>query len=254
MGAIHTRDCGAHDQRAEHERDRKLLLAFNPLLPYFIVLPLLDMFIGEDAANPPEAVVEQMSQDQHYRRLLYVAAIVLWTNFLVCAWAIGTQGFPLWVAGLLTVAAGVASGSGLTVAHELGHKPSRMDQWGAKFVAAISGYGHFMIEHNRGHHMQVATPEDAASARLGEGLWRLACREIRDAFCLPYSHRFGGVSWIQGLPNGQVVIGANAMSPLEWKTTTRWRFRKCERQFREAERRKAPLRNNRHHGQCREWR
>ncbi|MEL6818300.1 MAG: alkane 1-monooxygenase [Pseudomonadota bacterium] len=154
------------------------ILAIKPLIIYFVLLPLLDMWFGEDTANPPEAVVDQMSQDQHYRRLLFVAAAMLWLNFLVCAWVIGTQGLPLWAAAFLTIGAGVASGSGLTVAHELGHKPNRLDQWGAKLVAAISGYSHFMIEHNRGHHVHVATPEDAASARLGEGLWTFVCREI----------------------------------------------------------------------------
>ncbi|MEL6920203.1 MAG: alkane 1-monooxygenase, partial [Pseudomonadota bacterium] len=155
-----------------------LLWAAFPILFYFGFIPIIDSLIGEDPNNPPEAVVEQMAEDQHYRRLLFVAAGVLWLNFLAVAWVVGSQALPFWAAALLTVSAGVASGSGLTVAHELGHKPNRVDQWGAKMVAAISGYAHFMIEHNRGHHVHVATPEDAASARLGESLWVFATREI----------------------------------------------------------------------------
>ncbi|MEO0544571.1 MAG: alkane 1-monooxygenase [Pseudomonadota bacterium] len=152
--------------------------ALAPLVFYFGLIPMLDVLVGKDNSNPPEAVVDQMSQDQHYRRLLFLAAAMLWINFLVCAWVVGSQGLPVWAVGMLTVAAGVASGAGLTVAHELGHKSNRLDQWGAKLIAAISGYAHFMIEHNRGHHVLVATAEDAASARLGEGLWRFASREI----------------------------------------------------------------------------
>ncbi|MEO1746432.1 MAG: alkane 1-monooxygenase [Pseudomonadota bacterium] len=152
--------------------------AAAPLIFYYALVPILDSLIGEDPNNPPEAVVEQMAEDQHYRRLLFVASGVLWLNFLIVVWVIGTQPLPLWAAALLTLSAAVASGSGLTVAHELGHKPNVVDKWGAKLVAAISGYSHFMIEHNRGHHVQVATPEDAASARLGESLWMFATREI----------------------------------------------------------------------------
>ncbi|MEM1377535.1 MAG: alkane 1-monooxygenase [Pseudomonadota bacterium] len=155
-----------------------LAWAAFPLLFYFAFIPIVDSLIGEDMNNPPEAIVEQMAEDQHYRRLLFVAAFVLWANFLAIAFIIGTYALPLWAAALLTVSAGVASGSGLTVAHELGHKTNRVDQWGAKLVAAISGYSHFMIEHNRGHHIHVATPEDAASARLGESLWAFAIREM----------------------------------------------------------------------------
>jgi alkane 1-monooxygenase len=78
----------------------------------------------------------------------------------------------------MTLSAGVASGSGLTVGHELGHKPNALDQWGAKIVNAVTGYAHFCIEHNRGHHIMVATPEDPASARLNESLYRFALREL----------------------------------------------------------------------------
>jgi alkane 1-monooxygenase len=43
---------------------------------------------------------------------------------------------------------------------------------------AQSGYGHFFIEHNRGHHVKVATPEDPASARLGESFYAFLPRTV----------------------------------------------------------------------------
>src|SRR5690348_17645818 len=43
---------------------------------------------------------------------------------------------------------------------------------------AQSGYGHFFIEHNRGHHVKVATPEDPASARLGENFYAFLPRTV----------------------------------------------------------------------------
>jgi alkane 1-monooxygenase len=46
---------------------------------------------------------------------------------------------------------------------------------------AVSGYGHFRMEHNLGHHVQVATPEDTSSARMGESIYRFALREIPGA-------------------------------------------------------------------------
>ncbi|CAG0911547.1 unnamed protein product, partial [Cyprideis torosa] len=46
------------------------------------------------------------------------------------------------------------------------------------FANAVSGYGHFCIEHNKGHHTWVATPEDPASARLNESIYSFAAREI----------------------------------------------------------------------------
>ena len=43
---------------------------------------------------------------------------------------------------------------------------------------AQTGYGHFFIEHNRGHHVRVATPEDPASSRLGESFWEFLPRTV----------------------------------------------------------------------------
>src|SRR6266540_2852334 len=39
-------------------------------------------------------------------------------------------------------------------------------------------YGHFYIEHNRGHHVRVATPEDPASSRVGESFYRFWPRTV----------------------------------------------------------------------------
>jgi alkane 1-monooxygenase len=46
-------------------------------------------------------------------------------------------------------------------------------------VLAPSGYGHFFVEHNRGHQVRVATPEDPASAWLGESFWAFLPRTVK---------------------------------------------------------------------------
>ncbi len=152
--------------------------ALLPVVIYFGLVPLLDWLIGEDGHNPPEAVIEQLSEDQFYRALLFLSVPVFYASFFASIWAIATLDLPLWACLALIIGAGVASGSGLTVGHELGHKPKALDQLGAKLINALTGYAHFCIEHNRGHHMMVATPEDPASARLGESIYRFALREL----------------------------------------------------------------------------
>jgi alkane 1-monooxygenase len=152
--------------------------ALLPVAIYFGFVPLLDWLIGEDENNPPEEVIEVLSADGFYRALLFASVPVFYASFLASAYAVAAFGLPLWAMIAITIGAGVASGSGLTVGHELGHKPNLLDQWGAKIINALTGYGHFCIEHNRGHHTMVATPEDPASARLGESIYRFAFREI----------------------------------------------------------------------------
>jgi alkane 1-monooxygenase len=64
-------------------------------------------------------------------------------------------------------------------AHELGHKRDELERWLSKIALAQSGYGHFFVEHNRGHHVRVATPEDPASARMGESFWAFLPRTVK---------------------------------------------------------------------------
>jgi len=154
-----------------------LITAF-PMLWYFAILPAIDLLVGEDHSNPPEAVIEQMVSDQYYRILLHISVPLFWLSLFVTAWFVGTQNLPWWSVLLMALGSGFTSGTGILVGHELGHKTNRLDQFSAKLVNAVSGYGHFCIEHNRGHHVWVATPEDPASARLNESIYSFTAREI----------------------------------------------------------------------------
>src|SRR5205807_3916447 len=73
---------------------------------------------------------------------------------------------------------GVLGGVGINTAHEMGHKKESLERWLSKVTLAQSCYGHFYIEHNRGHHVRVSTPEDPASARFGETFWEFLPRSV----------------------------------------------------------------------------
>lgn len=155
-----------------------LFWAVAPLLYYYLIIPALDMLVGEDLTNPPEEVVEQLSNDGYYRFLLHLSIPVFYFTFLTSAVAVGILDLPIWAFITLTLSAGIASGSALTVGHELGHKQNKLDQLGAKIITSLTGYAHFCIEHNKGHHVMVATPEDPTSARWNESLYAFALREL----------------------------------------------------------------------------
>ncbi|MGL1489040.1 fatty acid desaturase, partial [Vibrio parahaemolyticus] len=79
--------------------------------------------------------------------------------------------------GLVLTVGGI-NGVAINTAHELGHKHAAWERWLARLVLAPVAYGHFFVEHNRGHHRRVATPEDPASARLGESFWAFLPRTV----------------------------------------------------------------------------
>jgi alkane 1-monooxygenase len=149
-----------------------------PLLISYGLMPLLDHLIGEDENNPPEAVVPQLDADRYYRWLTWATVPLHFLALIGCAWWAGTQSLPWWAVLLLAYVAGTGSGLGINTGHELGHKHTAVEQWLARLVLAVPAYGHFTVEHGRGHHRFVSTPDDHASARMGESIYHFVLREI----------------------------------------------------------------------------
>ena len=149
-----------------------------PLLISYGLMPLLDALIGEDSNNPPESLVPRLDADRYYRWLTWATVPLHYVALIACAWWVGTQDLAWWAVVMLAYVAGAGSGLGLNTAHELGHKHNALEQWLARLVLAVPAYGHFTVEHGRGHHRAVATPEDHASARMGESIYRFALREL----------------------------------------------------------------------------
>jgi alkane 1-monooxygenase len=153
-----------------------------PLGLNYVIAPLLDWILGEDQNNPPEEVVLQLDADRYYRRLTYLIVPIHFVTLIGVAWWVGTNDISAWAFVGLAAIAGMASGLGINTAHEMGHKKSKLERTLTKIVLAVPVYGHFWIEHNRGHHRDVATPEDPASSRMGESIYKFALREIPGAF------------------------------------------------------------------------
>jgi len=149
-----------------------------PLLISYGLMPLLDALIGEDENNPPEAVVPQLEDDRYYRWLTWATVPLHFVALIGCAWWAATHDLSWWALLILAYVAGTDSGLGINTGHELGHKHTRIEQWLTRLVLAVPAYGHFTVEHGRGHHRWVSTPEDHASARMGESIYRFALREL----------------------------------------------------------------------------
>ena len=152
-----------------------MLLA--PLIIH-VWLPLLDRVFGEDFSNPPESAVAQLDGDVFYRVLVWAYVPVQVMGTVLGAWMAVSQPLPWMGYVALVFTVGAINGVGIGTAHELGHKKESLDRWLSKIALAPSVYGHFFVEHNRGHHKRVATPEDPASARLGESFWAFLPRSV----------------------------------------------------------------------------
>ncbi|HDR9357296.1 TPA: alkane 1-monooxygenase, partial [Burkholderia vietnamiensis] len=190
---------------------------FGPLFA-FGVIPILDTLIGDDRDNPPEAVVPQLERSRYYRWIVYLATLVEYVAFFMCVRIVGTHALAWYDYVGFALSLGAATGISINTAHELGHKTNRFERWLAKITLAPVAYGHFFVEHNRGHHVRVATAEDPASARFGESFWaflpRTVAGSVRSAWRLEKARleRLGRSPWTWR----NEVLHAWAMTVVVW--------------------------------------
>ena len=155
-----------------------------------VIVPAIDLISGLDRSNPPDDVIEALEQDRYYRWITYLFLPIQYVGF-VGAFYLIANGDPLGQLGWqsqgdlstfekvgLAISIGCIGGIGINTAHELGHKREENERWLSKIALAQSFYGHFYIEHNRGHHVRVATPEDPASSRFGENFYQFWPRTV----------------------------------------------------------------------------
>ncbi|GHA79600.1 alkane 1-monooxygenase [Cognatilysobacter bugurensis] len=155
------------------------LFAWLPLAVLFGLVPIADYALGRDSTNPTPAQAEQLEADAWFRGLTLLALPV---HLLVLAWSAHHFAHaPFDSAGQLgwLIAQGVVGGVlAINTAHELIHKDSRLERAAGGALLASVGYHGFKVEHLRGHHVHVATPADASSARMGQSVWAFVPRAL----------------------------------------------------------------------------
>jgi alkane 1-monooxygenase len=144
-----------------------------------VVIGLLDVVVGRDRSNPPPQALPALEKEAFYRAILYICTALDLSLIVWGAMIAGGGALSLFqTLGLMLSVGFVTGAQGITFAHELGHARSKFDQFLAKVLLTSVCYGHFFVEHNRGHHVRVATPDDPASARLGESFYAFYPRTL----------------------------------------------------------------------------
>ncbi|STY29650.1 alkane monooxygenase [Legionella wadsworthii] len=158
------------------------IYTFLPFFVLFTLIPLMDFWLV-DSSNPDSVQDKLLMKDSYFKVIswMYVPLqcfILIFAIYLIIHYPltiIELIGFSLSI-GLLT------GGIGITLAHELMHKNFFIDQILGKILLVSVCYGHFFIEHVRGHHVYVGTPHDPATSRLGESVYHFLPRTISGSF------------------------------------------------------------------------
>ncbi|MEX2197606.1 MAG: alkane 1-monooxygenase [Burkholderiales bacterium] len=146
---------------------------------FWVVVPIVDFLVGRGARPDTAEEIHRLERNPFFRFVLHAWAPLQLGLIGWGAWLVGSGGVAGFDAILFTLSVGLATGGvGITIAHELGHKRSALDRLLSRVLLVSVSYGHFTVEHNRGHHVRVATREDPASARYGEAFWTFLPRTL----------------------------------------------------------------------------
>ncbi|MFA0963620.1 alkane 1-monooxygenase [Roseivirga sp. BDSF3-8] len=160
------------------------LLNWATVVFVFALIPILDQIVGKDPYNIPDTEIRTEGRKRYYRFILFTWVYVQYALIIWGAWVVFSGQLSNWAAYAgFTISIGLSTGGvGITVAHELGHKHGKLEKLYAKLLLMSVCYMHFYIEHNRGHHVHVATPQDAATARHGEPLYAFWLRSVTGCY------------------------------------------------------------------------
>lgn len=141
---------------------------FSAFIFAYGIIPILDTLIGKDRENISQESFDQVIGNRYFYAVVYTQvythiAIVIFSAYVISLQTLTT----LEIIGLL-MSVGLYMSSGINVGHELGHKRNKIAQFHSQLVLMLVGYMHFFIEHNKGHHVNVATPKDPATSRKNQ--------------------------------------------------------------------------------------
>lgn len=153
----------------------------GPLLLH-AAIPAADRLIGEDPTNPPADAIAALENDPYYARMVKAFLPLQYAATFYGAYLFTRKKTPLVDKLGIALSVGALNGIGINTAHELSHKHDKLEQLLSLAALAPTGYGHFRVEHPYGHHKRVATPEDPASAQMGETFWEFLPRTVIGSF------------------------------------------------------------------------
>ncbi len=138
----------------------------------FIVIPVVELVLGATKTSNIPTSSNRRLPDRWFDILLYLNIPIVYT----AVWMLGTVASndsltPFETVGLILSTGVLLGANGINVGHELGHRGNPAQRMLGKALLIPSLYMHFHIEHNRGHHLHVATRNDPSTARYGEALY-----------------------------------------------------------------------------------
>lgn len=148
------------------------IASYSGVIFSFVILPILELVMPIDKSNYSESRIKSRLENNIFDYLLYVNILIVYGVLLFTLIKITNTKLELYeLIGTILSLGIVLGANGINVAHELGHRKKRWERILGKLLLVPSHYTHFFVEHNLGHHLHVATPEDPSTAKFNQSLY-----------------------------------------------------------------------------------
>ena len=145
---------------------------YSAVLYAFVILPILDIVLGKDNSNLSTEKSETKKINKIFDWMLYVNLPVVYCIMLYGFFKIYNNDYYTFEMIGMCLSAGILlATNGINVAHELCHRKKYFERAIGKALFLPCLYMHFYIEHNFGHHVNVGTPEDGATAKYKQNVY-----------------------------------------------------------------------------------
>ncbi|TVZ56851.1 alkane 1-monooxygenase [Lutibacter sp. Hel_I_33_5] len=152
-------------------------LCHLPFIIFFIIMPLVELIFKPNKYNFTKDEEKKEKENKIYTAILYATVPIQFIFLYLFFDAVQDVNLSnLELIGRI-ISMGLLCGAiGLNVGHELGHRNNRFDEFLGELLLLTSLNAHFLPYHNAGHHFNVATPKDAATARKNELIYTFYIR------------------------------------------------------------------------------
>jgi alkane 1-monooxygenase len=184
----------------------------------FISIATLEWLLPKATANITAAQERDVATHWWFKLILR-GYVPLQLSVMAYVISLAPQMSAVQVLGAALALGLITGGLGITFAHELGHRRGLLDGLLAHVLMGSVGYGQFMIEHYRGHHQRVCTPDDPATARRGESLYAFFLRTVPGQFASAWRlerERLGGAWSVRNVLLWHVAL-AIALPLILWQ-------------------------------------
>jgi len=151
----------------------------------YLSIAACELVAGKDGYNPSKAECKYLESRLSFRFITWLWVPVQIGLVALCCIVCSSRWASMsWIefVGISLLIGSNTGGAGITVAHELIHKNSKIEQFLGKILLFCVSYTHFYIEHLWGHHKRVATYEDPATSRFGESLYEFMPRSVYGSY------------------------------------------------------------------------